>query len=139
MPTVIYFLKAVNSECSLKICGNTGFVPNMTNYKLSAQSQAREQSMVEAEKDFKKMIGHMSETHETMEVSSALMSVLKAFRLYSNSNVSQDCMFQASYMDVLAEAQARATRLGTTTIPELEQSVEKAIDTLRTHYVAALT
>ncbi|GKD93416.1 hypothetical protein Tco_1373253, partial [Tanacetum coccineum] len=48
-----------------------------------AQSQACEQSMVEAEKDFKKMIGQMSETHETME---------------------------ASYMDVLAEAQTRATR-----------------------------
>ncbi|GKD79661.1 hypothetical protein Tco_1342282, partial [Tanacetum coccineum] len=81
-----------------------------TSYK--AQSQACKLSMVEAEKDFKKMIGHMSETHETME---------------------------ASYMDVLAEAQARATRLGTTTIPELEQSVEKAIDTLRNHYVAAST
>ncbi|GKE78585.1 hypothetical protein Tco_1544705, partial [Tanacetum coccineum] len=104
-----------------------------------AQSQACEQSMVEAEKDFKKMIGHMSETRETMEVSSALMSVLKAFRLYSNSNVSHDCLFQASYMDVLAEAQARATRLCKTTIPELKQSVEKAIDTLRTHYVAAST
>nr|GFA07942.1 ribonuclease H-like domain-containing protein [Tanacetum cinerariifolium] len=48
-----------------------------------AQSQACEQSTVEAEKDFKKMIGHMSKPHETME---------------------------ASYMDVLAEAQARATR-----------------------------
>nr|GEV01415.1 hypothetical protein [Tanacetum cinerariifolium] len=45
-----------------------------------AQSQACEQSMVEAEKDFKKMIGHMSEPHETMEASFALMSVLKAFR-----------------------------------------------------------
>nr|GEZ52434.1 hypothetical protein [Tanacetum cinerariifolium] len=45
------------------------------------QSQACEQSMVEAEKDFKKMIGHMSEPHETMEVRFALMSVLKAFSL----------------------------------------------------------
>nr|GEZ48716.1 ribonuclease H-like domain-containing protein [Tanacetum cinerariifolium] len=46
-----------------------------------AQSQACEQSMVEAEKDCKKMIGHMSEPHETMEVSFALVSVLKAFPL----------------------------------------------------------
>ncbi|GKA68202.1 hypothetical protein Tco_0768119 [Tanacetum coccineum] len=77
-----------------------------------AQNQACEQSMVEAEKDFKKMIDHISETHDTME---------------------------ASFTDVIAEAQAQATRLCKTTIPELKQSVEKAIDTLRTHYVAAST
>ncbi|PWA62706.1 ribonuclease H-like domain-containing protein [Artemisia annua] len=48
-----------------------------------AQNQACEQSMVEAEKDFKKMIDHISETHDTVK---------------------------ASYTDVIAEAQARATR-----------------------------
>nr|GEW47384.1 hypothetical protein [Tanacetum cinerariifolium] len=78
--------------------------------RFEAQNQACEQSMVEAEKDFKKMINHISETHDTME---------------------------ASYADVIAEAQAQATRLCKTTIPELKQSVEKAIDTLRTHYGTA--
>ena len=35
---------------------------------LQAQNQACEQSMVEAEMDFKKMIDHISETRDTMEV-----------------------------------------------------------------------
>ncbi|PWA70855.1 hypothetical protein CTI12_AA285890 [Artemisia annua] len=80
--------------------------------RFQAQNQACEQSMVEAEMDFKKMIDLISETRDTME---------------------------ASYMDVIAEAQAQATRLRKTTIPELKQSVEKAIDTIRTHYGAAST
>ncbi|PWA62708.1 hypothetical protein CTI12_AA347360 [Artemisia annua] len=56
---------------------------NTQSRRSGAQNQACEQSMVEAEKDFKKMIDHISETCDTME---------------------------ASYMDVIAEAQARATR-----------------------------
>nr|GEX08407.1 ribonuclease H-like domain-containing protein [Tanacetum cinerariifolium] len=71
-----------SNSCTWHVSFVNGLITTCrTNYK--AQSQACEQSMVEAEKDFKKMIGHMSEPHETME---------------------------ASYMDVLAEAQARATR-----------------------------
>ncbi|GKB25467.1 hypothetical protein Tco_0864868 [Tanacetum coccineum] len=94
---------------SIKCAENVKF---LFIYDFVAQNQACEQSMVEAEKDFKKMINHISETHDTME---------------------------ASYADVIAEAQAQATRLCKTTISELKQSVEKAIDTLRTHYGTAST
>nr|GEX20839.1 L10-interacting MYB domain-containing protein-like [Tanacetum cinerariifolium] len=55
----------------------------LANLALEAQNQACEQSMVEAEKDLKKMIDHISKTHDTMG---------------------------ASYMNVKAEAQAQATR-----------------------------
>ncbi|KAI3692316.1 hypothetical protein L6452_32130 [Arctium lappa] len=78
--------------------------------RYKVQNQSCEQSMNEAEKDFEKMIDHLRETHDTME---------------------------ASYMDLIAEAQARATRLCKTTFPELSQSVEKAIDELRNRYGAA--
>ncbi|GJW47589.1 hypothetical protein Tco_0079235 [Tanacetum coccineum] len=65
----------------------TGIVPEKREVYVygnhRAQNQACEQSMVEAEKDFKKMIDHISETHDKME---------------------------GSYADVIAEAQAQATR-----------------------------
>ncbi|KAI3505585.1 hypothetical protein L1887_27718 [Cichorium endivia] len=80
--------------------------------RYKAENQACEQTMQEVEKDFKKMIDHMSHTHDAME---------------------------ASYTNLIAEAQARATRLCKTRIPELSQSVDKAIDALRSHYGVATT
>ncbi|KAJ0666519.1 hypothetical protein HanPI659440_Chr17g0667691 [Helianthus annuus] len=63
--------------------------------------------MNEAEKEFKKLTERISETHDTM---------------------------QASYMELMAETQANTNRVCKTTIPELLQSVDKALDTLRTRY-----
>nr|XP_043630969.1 uncharacterized protein LOC122602338 [Erigeron canadensis] len=80
--------------------------------RYKAQNQACKESMAEAEKDFKKVIDHMSKTHGTLEV---------------------------SYKELIGGAQARATHLSNTSIPELKQSVEKAIDTLRSHYGAVST
>ncbi|XP_071737325.1 uncharacterized protein [Rutidosis leptorrhynchoides] len=80
--------------------------------RYKVQNQACAQSMEETAKDFKKVMDHMSRTHDTME---------------------------ASYMDIIAKAESRATRICNTSIPELKQSVEKAIDQLRSHYAAAST
>ena len=52
------------------ICRSSKYLSPMLLF-LQAQNQACEQSMVEAEKDFKKMIDHISETHDTVEVSFA--------------------------------------------------------------------
>ncbi|KAL7599963.1 hypothetical protein Lser_V15G22786 [Lactuca serriola] len=79
--------------------------------RYKVQNQACEHTMSEVEKDFKKMIDHMTQTHDAME---------------------------ASYRDLIAEAQTRATRLCKTSIPGLSQSVEKAIEALRSHYGVAL-
>ncbi|MFS8030622.1 hypothetical protein Hanom_Chr17g01536211 [Helianthus anomalus] len=75
--------------------------------RFKIQNQTCQETMNEAEKEFKKLTERISETHDTM---------------------------QASYMELMAETQANANRVCKTTIPELLQSVDKAIDTLRTRY-----
>ncbi|GJX90163.1 hypothetical protein Tco_0343489, partial [Tanacetum coccineum] len=115
-----------------------GDVAQMVERSLSmreAQSQACEQSMVEAEKDFKKMIGQMSETHETMEkqeekgdvaqmverslsmreaqnqaCEQSMVEAEKDFKkMIDHISETHDTM-GASYTDVIAEAQAQAAR-----------------------------
>ncbi|KAL8201297.1 hypothetical protein R6Q57_012636 [Mikania cordata] len=75
--------------------------------RFKIQNQACQETMNEAEKEFKKMNDGISETHDTI---------------------------QASYMEMMAETQASTNRVCKTTIPELLQSVDKAIDSLRTRY-----
>ncbi|KAK3037628.1 hypothetical protein RJ639_030405 [Escallonia herrerae] len=71
------------------------------------QTQTCQQVMDEAEKEYKKMTGRISESQDAMK---------------------------ASYMEFIAEAQATASRVCNTSIPELSQSFEKAIDVLRNRY-----
>ncbi|KAM7510644.1 hypothetical protein LguiB_009519 [Lonicera macranthoides] len=73
----------------------------------SIQTQACQQVMDEAEKEYKKMTERISESREAMK---------------------------ASYMDFITEAQASASRVCKTSIPELSQSFEKAIDAIRSRY-----
>ncbi|KAI3812496.1 hypothetical protein L1987_17206 [Smallanthus sonchifolius] len=75
--------------------------------RFKIQNQACQETMIEAEKEFKKMNDRISETHDTM---------------------------QASYMEMMTETQASTNRVCKTAIPELLQSVDKAIDALRTRY-----
>ncbi|KAI3713822.1 hypothetical protein L1987_72408 [Smallanthus sonchifolius] len=75
--------------------------------RFKIQNQACQETMNEAEKEFKKMNDRISETHDTM---------------------------QASYMEMMAETHASTNRVCKTAIPELLQSVDKAIDALRTRY-----
>ncbi|XP_071692769.1 uncharacterized protein [Rutidosis leptorrhynchoides] len=77
-------------------------------YKI--QNQACQQIINEAEKEFKKMNDKIKETLDTM---------------------------QASYKELIAESQASSNRLCKTTIPELLQSVDKAVDALRSRYGVA--
>ncbi|KVH95567.1 uncharacterized protein LOC112528578 [Cynara cardunculus var. scolymus] len=79
-------------------------------YKI--QNQTCQQTMNEAEKEFKKMNDRIKETHDAM---------------------------QASYMELIAESQASTNRVCKTTIPELLQSVDRAIDALRNRYGIAST
>ncbi|KAJ0427990.1 hypothetical protein HanRHA438_Chr17g0797221 [Helianthus annuus] len=93
--------------------------------------------MNEAEKEFKKLTERISETHDTMQVvfkfyasiSGPFSSGLRKFHIHEKT-----IFFQASYMELMAETQANTNRVCKTTIPELLQSVDKAIDTLRTRY-----
>ncbi|XP_076955561.1 uncharacterized protein LOC143630434 [Bidens hawaiensis] len=75
--------------------------------RFKIQNQACQETMNDSEKEFKKLNDRISETHDTM---------------------------QASYMEMMAETQANTNRVCKTTIPELLQSVDKAIDSLRSHY-----
>ncbi|XP_071701829.1 uncharacterized protein [Rutidosis leptorrhynchoides] len=77
-------------------------------YKI--QNQACQQTMNEAEKEFKKMNDRIKETRDAM---------------------------QASYKELIAESQSSANRVCKTTIPELMQSVDKAVDALRSRYGVA--
>ncbi|XAR70724.1 hypothetical protein NMG60_11027686 [Bertholletia excelsa] len=75
--------------------------------RLKIQTLACQQVMDEAQKEYKKISDQISETREAMK---------------------------ASYMEILAEAQASASRVCKTSIPELSHSFEKALDILRSRY-----
>ncbi|KAL7182342.1 hypothetical protein ACSBR1_041111 [Camellia fascicularis] len=75
--------------------------------RFKIQTQACQQVTDEAEKEYKKMSERISESREAMK---------------------------ASYLGFLAEAQASASRACKTSIPELSQSFEKALDVLRSRY-----
>ncbi|KAK1438227.1 hypothetical protein QVD17_04033 [Tagetes erecta] len=75
--------------------------------RFKIQNQSCQETMNEVEKEFKKMNDQISEHYDGM---------------------------QASYMELIAETQANSNRVCKTTIPELMQSVDKAIDSLRTRY-----
>lgn len=71
------------------------------------QSQGCQQAMDEAEKDYKKLSERITESREAMK---------------------------ASYEEFMAEAQATASRVCKTSINELSQKYEKAIDSLRNRH-----
>ncbi|XP_022872648.1 uncharacterized protein LOC111391628 [Olea europaea var. sylvestris] len=75
--------------------------------RLKLQKQACQQVMDEAEKEYKKMSERINEGRDAMK---------------------------ASYVEFLEAAQASACRLLKTSIPELSQSFEKSIDTLKSRY-----
>ncbi|OIT35182.1 PREDICTED: uncharacterized protein LOC109243692 [Nicotiana attenuata] len=75
--------------------------------RLKIQTQGCHQVADEAEKEYKKMSDRFSEGREAMK---------------------------ASYSTFMADLQASGSRLCKQTIPELSQSVEKAIDALRNRY-----
>ncbi|CAA2966357.1 Hypothetical predicted protein [Olea europaea subsp. europaea] len=75
--------------------------------RLKLQKQACQQVMDAAEKEYKKMSGRINEGQDAI---------------------------QASYAKFLAAAQASASHLLKTSIPELSQSFEKPIDSLKSHY-----
>ncbi|GAB2263642.1 hypothetical protein Droror1_Dr00025776 [Drosera rotundifolia] len=74
-------------------------------YKI--QAQACQQVMDQADKEYKKISERIAESREAM---------------------------QASYAEIIAEAQATASRVCKSSIPDLAQSFEKAIDALRSRY-----
>ncbi|KAI9401502.1 hypothetical protein POPTR_001G132232v4 [Populus trichocarpa] len=71
------------------------------------QSQTCQQMMDESEKDFKKMTERVTETTEAMK---------------------------ETYTEFMAEAQATASRVCKTTIPELAKSLEKSIGDLQSRF-----
>jgi len=75
--------------------------------RFKIQTQACQQVADEAEKEYKKISERMTETREAMK---------------------------ASYLEFMAEAQASASRVCKTSIPELSHSFEKALDVLRNRY-----
>ncbi|XP_057963869.1 uncharacterized protein LOC131155011 [Malania oleifera] len=75
--------------------------------RFKIQSQACQQVMDEAEKEYKKMSERISENQEAMK---------------------------ASYTEFMAEAQASASRVCKTSIPEISQSFKKAIDVLQNRF-----
>ncbi|KAJ1396881.1 hypothetical protein SESBI_32273 [Sesbania bispinosa] len=75
--------------------------------RFKMQSQACQQLMDEAEKEYKKVSERITESREAMK---------------------------ASYEEFIADAQASASRACKTSIAELSQSFEKAIDSLRNRY-----
>ncbi|KAI8547079.1 hypothetical protein RHMOL_Rhmol07G0167200 [Rhododendron molle] len=75
--------------------------------RFKIQTQACQQVVDEAEKEYKKISDRISESREAMK---------------------------ASYLKFLAEAQASASRVCKTSIPELSQSFEKSLDVLRSRY-----
>lgn len=78
--------------------------------RFKIQTQACQQVMDEAEKEYKKMSERINESKESLK---------------------------ASYVEFIAEAQASASRACKCSIPELSQSFEKALDVLRARYGAA--
>ncbi|XP_027084317.2 uncharacterized protein [Coffea arabica] len=75
--------------------------------RFKIQSQACQQVMDEAERENKKMSDRITETREAMK---------------------------ASYNEFMIEAQSSASRLCKTSIPEISQSFEKSINSLRSRY-----
>ncbi|KAG7955998.1 hypothetical protein I3843_11G102500 [Carya illinoinensis] len=75
--------------------------------RFKIQTQACQQVMDEAEKEYKKMFERISESREAMK---------------------------ASYAEFMADAQASATRACKTSITELSQSYEKSMDALRSRF-----
>ncbi|KAG4403597.1 hypothetical protein AAZX31_01G137300 [Glycine max] len=75
--------------------------------RFKMQNQAYQQVMDEAEKEYKKVSERITESRDAMK---------------------------ASYEEFMAEAQASASRACKTSIVELSQSFEKAIDSLRNRY-----
>ncbi|KAL6951869.1 hypothetical protein U1Q18_048730 [Sarracenia purpurea var. burkii] len=71
------------------------------------QTQACQHVMDETEKEYKKLSQQISESREAMK---------------------------ASYVEFLAEAQGSSSRVCKTSIPELSQSFENALDALRNRY-----
>nr|GEZ91284.1 Gag-Pol polyprotein [Tanacetum cinerariifolium] len=66
--------------------------------RFQAQKQACEQSMVEAEKDFKKMINHISETHDTTELENQLIILIsKKHNCVSISTAEYEYVAVSSY------------------------------------------
>ncbi|KAA8521255.1 hypothetical protein F0562_011908 [Nyssa sinensis] len=80
---------------------------NLASPLPTIQTQACQQVVDEAEKEYKKMSERISESREAMK---------------------------ASFAEFIAEAQASASRVCKTSIPELSQSFEKAIDVLQNRY-----
>ncbi|CAM8876292.1 unnamed protein product [Rhodiola kirilowii] len=77
------------------------------NKRFKMQMQRCQQVMDEADKDYKKMSERITETQDAMK---------------------------ASYAEFMAEAQASASRVCKTSIPELSQSLKRAIDGLQSRY-----
>ncbi|KAL2348807.1 hypothetical protein Fmac_002807 [Flemingia macrophylla] len=75
--------------------------------RFKMQTQAYQQLMDEGEKEYKKVSERITESRDAMK---------------------------ASYEEFMAEAQASASRACKTSIVELSQSFEKAIDSLRSRY-----
>ncbi|KAL3497971.1 hypothetical protein ACH5RR_040703 [Cinchona calisaya] len=75
--------------------------------RLKIQTQACQQVIDEAEREYKKMFDRISETGEAMK---------------------------ASYTELLVEAQSSASRLCKTSIPEIAKSFEKSINSIRHRY-----
>ncbi|KAB5573798.1 hypothetical protein DKX38_000992 [Salix brachista] len=71
------------------------------------QSQTCQQMMDESEKDFKKMAERITETTEAMK---------------------------ETYTEFMAEAQATASRVCKTTVPELAKSFEKSVGALQSRF-----
>ncbi|CAA7403890.1 unnamed protein product [Spirodela intermedia] len=80
--------------------------------RLKLQMQTCQQLSEEVEKDYRKMSERITENMELMK---------------------------ASYTELITEAQASASRVCKVTILELAQSLEKAIDSLRSRYKVPLT
>ncbi|WOG90013.1 hypothetical protein DCAR_0209254 [Daucus carota subsp. sativus] len=80
--------------------------------RLKIQTQGCQQAMDEAEKEYRKITEKISESQDAMK---------------------------ASYMEFIAEAQASASRVCKTSIPELAQSLEKSVESLRSRYGNAST
>ncbi|KAK6947325.1 hypothetical protein RJ641_000798 [Dillenia turbinata] len=80
--------------------------------RFKIQTQACQQVVDEAENEYKKMLERIKESQDAMK---------------------------ASYSELISEVQASAARVCKTTIPELLQSFEKAIDALRSRFGIAPT
>ncbi|KAL1068932.1 hypothetical protein V6Z11_D12G232000, partial [Gossypium hirsutum] len=75
--------------------------------RFKIQTQACQQAIEEAEKEYKKILEKIDESHEAMK---------------------------ASYAEFMADAQATASRVCKTSISELSKSFEKRIDDLRNQF-----